>query len=81
MPSITANGIIIQNCAILEAARLALVGVTDNRLGLAGRIGDRLPLLAGWKAGPAAPSQLAGFQMLDAQSAGVISVTARVKPA
>ena len=45
--------IVVEDGAILEAPRLALVGVADDRLRFTGGFGDGAPLLSGGEAGAA----------------------------
>ncbi len=44
--------------AVLERARLRLVGVADEVVGLRGLVGDGCPLAAGREGGTAAPDEL-----------------------
>ena len=56
---------VAHDVAVLDRARLALVGVADDVLLAAGRVADRLPLHAGRKAGAAQAAQSARLERRD----------------
>src|SRR2546427_385398 len=58
-------GVVLDDLAVLEGARLALVGVDGEIDGLLALLGQKAPLHAGREAGAAPPAEVRGLHHLD----------------